>query len=89
MSTFVFYRVGNDDELAAEVAQDAFVTALDRTGDFDPERGAMSTRLTCIARNRIRSALEGRRVMPRGLVAGTGTACEGWRRTARGSSGSV
>lgn len=55
--TFVFYRVGKDDDLATEVAQETFVTALDRIGDYDPERGAMSTWLTYTARNCIRSAL--------------------------------
>jgi RNA polymerase sigma-70 factor (ECF subfamily) len=55
--TFVFYRVGKDDDLAAEVAQETFVTALGRIGDYDPERGAMSTWLTYTARNCIRSAL--------------------------------
>jgi len=55
--TFVFYRVGKDDDLAADVAQETFVTALGRIGDYDPERGAMSTWLTYTARNCIRSAL--------------------------------
>jgi RNA polymerase sigma-70 factor (ECF subfamily) len=55
--TFVFYRVGSDDELAAEVVQDTFVTALERIDDYDPERGGMSTWLAFKARNCIRSAL--------------------------------
>jgi RNA polymerase sigma-70 factor (ECF subfamily) len=55
--TFVFYRVGGDDELAAEVVQDTFVTALDRIDDYDPERGGMSTWLALTARNCIRAAL--------------------------------
>jgi RNA polymerase sigma-70 factor (ECF subfamily) len=54
--TFVFYRVGRDEDLAVEVVQETFVTALDKIADYDPRRGAMMAWLTYLARNRIRAA---------------------------------
>lgn len=57
---FVFYRVGKDPDLAADVAQDTFVTALGKIRDFDPERGEMFPWLTYIARNRIRKTVRRR-----------------------------
>jgi len=58
--TFVFYRVGRDEELATEVVQETFVAALHRIEDYDPRRGAMMPWLTYLARNRIRAALRQR-----------------------------
>jgi RNA polymerase sigma-70 factor (ECF subfamily) len=55
--TFVFYRVGRDPELASEVVQETFLTALRRIDDFDPRRGEMATWLTLLSRNCIRRAL--------------------------------
>jgi RNA polymerase sigma-70 factor (ECF subfamily) len=54
---FVLHRVGRDPVLAADVAQDTFVTALGRIETFDPERGEMFPWLTYTARNCIRKAM--------------------------------
>jgi RNA polymerase sigma-70 factor (ECF subfamily) len=54
---FILYRVDRNPDLAADVAQDTFVTALTRIEDFDPERGEMLPWLTYTARNCIRKAL--------------------------------
>ncbi len=54
--TFVFYRVGRDPEVAADVVQETFLAALDRIDHFDPDRGSMTVWLMYLARNRIRSA---------------------------------
>jgi len=54
---FVFYRVGRDREIAADVAQDTFVTALRTIRRYDPNRGAMFPWLCQIARNAVRKAL--------------------------------
>jgi RNA polymerase sigma-70 factor (ECF subfamily) len=54
--TFAFYRVGNDPEVAADVVQETFLTALDRIDQYEPERGAMSVWLMYLARNCIRAA---------------------------------
>lgn len=54
---FIFYRVGRDADLAAEVAQETFVTALETIDRFDPARGEMFPWLTYIARNCIRKTL--------------------------------
>jgi RNA polymerase sigma-70 factor (ECF subfamily) len=59
--TFVYYRVGRDEELATEVVQETFLTALRRIGDYDPSRGAMLAWLTYTARNCIRGALRQKR----------------------------
>lgn len=58
---FIFYRVGRDADLAADVAQDTFTTALQTINRFDPDRGEMFPWLTHIARNCIRKALRRRK----------------------------
>jgi RNA polymerase sigma-70 factor (ECF subfamily) len=57
---FIFYRVGRDADLAGDVAQETFVTALETIERFDPRRGEMFPWLTHIARNCIRKALRSR-----------------------------
>jgi len=54
---FIFYRVGRDADLAGDVAQETFVTALETIDRFDPRRGDMFPWLTHIARNCIRKHL--------------------------------
>ena len=58
---FIFYRVGRNADLAGDVAQETFVTALETIDRFDPNRGEMFPWLTHIARNCIRKALRRRR----------------------------
>jgi RNA polymerase sigma-70 factor (ECF subfamily) len=58
--TFVFYRVGRDEELAEEVVQETFLRALQEIDRYDPQRGSMGTWLCFVARNRIRKALRER-----------------------------
>ena len=57
---FIFYRVGRDADLAGDVAQETFVTALETIDRFDPVRGEMFPWLTYIARNCIRKVLRKR-----------------------------
>jgi len=54
--SFVFYRVGKDPEVAADVVQETFLAALDRIDQYDPDRGSMTVWLMYLARNSIRSA---------------------------------
>jgi RNA polymerase sigma-70 factor, ECF subfamily len=54
---FIFYRVGRNADLAGDVAQETFVTALETIDRFDPSRGEMFPWLTYIARNCIRKSL--------------------------------
>ncbi len=54
---FIFYRVGRNADLAGDVAQETFVTALETIDRFDPSRGEMFPWLTHIARNCIRKRL--------------------------------
>ncbi len=54
---FVFYRVGRDADVAAEVTQETFARALARLADFDPGRGGMIAWLCTLSRNCIRDAL--------------------------------
>jgi RNA polymerase sigma-70 factor (ECF subfamily) len=53
---FIFYRTGRDADLAGDVAQETFVTALETIERFDPRRGQMFPWLTHIARNCIKKA---------------------------------
>ena len=55
--TFVFYRVGKDQNVAADVVQDTFTAALEEIHGYDPRRGPMFTWLRLFAKNRIRRAL--------------------------------
>jgi RNA polymerase sigma-70 factor (ECF subfamily) len=57
---FIFYRVGRDADLAGDIAQETFFTALETMDRFDPDRGEMFPWLTHIARNCIRKALRRR-----------------------------
>ena len=57
---FIFYRVGRNADLAGDVAQETFVTALETIDRFDPSRGEMFPWLTHIARNCIRKSLRRR-----------------------------
>lgn len=59
--SFVFYRVGSDPDLAADVTQATFTKALERLGEFDVKRGEMITWLRYLSRNIIRSTLAGHR----------------------------
>jgi len=58
---FIFYRVGRDADLAGDVSQETFVTALETIDRFDPRRGEMFPWLTHIARNCIRKHLRRKR----------------------------
>jgi len=55
--TFVFYRLGRDEELATDVVQQTFTTALEKIEEYDPQRGTMLAWLTTLSRNCIRQAL--------------------------------
>jgi RNA polymerase sigma-70 factor (ECF subfamily) len=58
--TFIFYRVGKDAELAAEVVQDTFLEAIGRIEEYDAQRGSMYAWLTVLSRNHISRALRAR-----------------------------
>ncbi|MBN1833238.1 MAG: sigma-70 family RNA polymerase sigma factor [Deltaproteobacteria bacterium] len=58
---FIFYRVNRDADMAGEVAQETFLTALETIDRFDPAKGKMFPWLTYIARNCIRKALRRRK----------------------------
>ena len=55
---FIYYRVGNDPDAAADVTQSTFERALESLGKFDPERGSMATWLRITSRNLIRDYLK-------------------------------
>jgi len=57
---FAFYRVGRNDDLAAEVTQETFTRALQRLEAFDPDRGPMIAWLCTLSRNCIRDVLRSR-----------------------------
>jgi len=54
---FVFFRVGSDPELAADAVQSTFADALQKLGQYQPERGEMITWLRYLSRNIVRALL--------------------------------
>lgn len=58
---FIFYRVGQDRELAKDVVADVFVWALEHADAFDPERGALASWMRGGARNIIRGQLRNKK----------------------------
>jgi RNA polymerase sigma-70 factor (ECF subfamily) len=58
--TFIFYRVGKDADLAAELVQETFVSAIRKIEEFDPEKGSMYTWLSFLSKNHISKALKDR-----------------------------
>ena len=56
--TFIFYRVGKDGDLASELVQETFVTAIKKIDEFDPDRGSMCTWLSLLSKNHISKALK-------------------------------
>lgn len=58
---FIFYRVGQDRELAKDVVADVFVWALEHADAYDAERGALVSWMRGGARNIIRRHLRDRR----------------------------
>jgi len=44
--TFVYYRLGKDANLSAEIVQETFLKALKRIRHYDPKRGSMFAWLT-------------------------------------------
>ncbi len=58
--TFVYYRVGRDEQTASDVVQETFLDALGRIEQYDPERGSMEAWLTTLSRNFISRALKDR-----------------------------
>jgi RNA polymerase sigma-70 factor (ECF subfamily) len=58
--TFVFYRVGKDPALAADIVQETFLDGLRRINLYDPDRGSMFTWLTYLSKNFIKRTLRER-----------------------------
>jgi RNA polymerase sigma-70 factor (ECF subfamily) len=54
---FIFYRVGGDRDLAADITQSTFMNALEQMHCYDPQRGPMVSWLRTLSRNVIRDAL--------------------------------
>jgi RNA polymerase sigma-70 factor (ECF subfamily) len=58
--TFIFYRVGKDSALAADIVQETFLDGLRQIHLFEPDRGSMFTWLTYLSRNLIKRTLRER-----------------------------
>ena len=58
--TFVFYRVGKDNQLAADIVQETFLKALRDMQKYDPNRGSMFAWLTLLSKNCVKQALRER-----------------------------
>ena len=58
--SFIYYRVGKDAGLGAELVQETFLSAISEIGRYDPKRGSMYAWLTYLSRNHIRKTLRER-----------------------------
>ena len=58
--TVVFYRVGGDGDLAGDIVQETFLTALKKIEDYEPGRGSMFAWLGWLSKNCIKKALRER-----------------------------
>jgi RNA polymerase sigma-70 factor (ECF subfamily) len=58
--TFIFYHAGKDADLAAELVQETFVSAIRKIEEFDPDKGNMCTWLNFLSKNHISKALKDR-----------------------------
>ncbi|MHC4583831.1 MAG: RNA polymerase sigma factor [Planctomycetota bacterium] len=56
--TFVYYRVGKDEQVACDVVQETFLEALTKIERYDPKKGSMEVWLTTLSRNFISKALK-------------------------------
>lgn len=58
--TFIFYRVGKDNQLAADIVQETFLKALRDMQKYDSKRGSMFAWLTLLSKNCIKQAFRER-----------------------------
>jgi RNA polymerase sigma-70 factor (ECF subfamily) len=58
--TFIYYRVGANSDLAADITQETFLKAMDDIQAFDPRRGSMLSWLTTLSRNIMRKHVKDR-----------------------------
>jgi RNA polymerase sigma-70 factor, ECF subfamily len=72
------YRITNDAQMAEEATQDTFVALWRRAGNFDPDRGKLTTWLFVVARNRAIELVRarGRRPEPREEVEPVGAVAD-------------
>lgn len=56
--TFIFYRIGKNHELAADLVEDTYMNALRNIERYDPKRGTMLTWLRLLSKNCIKKALK-------------------------------
>lgn len=59
--TLVFYKVGRDADIAADIVQETFLSALKRIKDYEPARGNMFAWLSYLSRNCIKKATKEKR----------------------------
>lgn len=57
LHTLVYYRVGGDGDMAADIVQETFLKALERIEDFEPGRGSMFAWLSYLSKNCTKKAL--------------------------------
>jgi len=55
--TFAYYRVEKDANLAADIVQETFISAIRQIKLYDPQKGSMYTWLTWLSKNYITKAL--------------------------------
>jgi RNA polymerase sigma-70 factor (ECF subfamily) len=56
--TLIFYKVGKDENLASDIVQQTFVTALSKIKEYQPARGSMLAWLLMLSRNHTSKLLQ-------------------------------
>jgi RNA polymerase sigma-70 factor (ECF subfamily) len=69
LRAYAHWRCAGLDELADEVVQETWLTAVRRIRDFDPMQGSFASWLCGIAANSLRNCLRSRRVRERRVLA--------------------
>jgi RNA polymerase sigma-70 factor (ECF subfamily) len=59
--TLVFYGVARDADMAADIVQETFLSALERIKDYEPARGNMFAWLSYLSKNCIKKAIREKR----------------------------
>jgi RNA polymerase sigma-70 factor (ECF subfamily) len=73
---YVLWRCGGIHDLADDVMQETWLTAVRRIGTFTPERGPLATWVSGIAGNVVRNAIRNRKRRSARVVALVGTETE-------------
>ena len=59
--SFIYYKVGMNSELAADLLQETFLEGITKMSQYDPQKASMYVWLTFLSRNHIKKALNAKK----------------------------